>query len=149
MAAQPALFTFGHQQFKNFAMMKAFSIILVLLLAVSTAVPMLVMSHSEINAFRTWFEKLGMESQSIMYALLRIISYPYHRALQNGLLGLHGIVGTVLVVTIGEVLGSGLQLVLFECAQILLPLVGSSVVVQYVRRAHCTCLEMMQKNAIQ
>ena len=99
--------------------MKLSSIALLVLLTVFMFAPLLLISRSEIQHFQTWFERLGMESQALLYGVLRIIAYPYKSDLQDALLSIHGIVGSLLVVTIGEFLGSGTQLMLFECAYIL------------------------------
>lgn len=99
-------------------MSKVISIAFVVLLAVLMFAPLLVISRPEIEQFQAWFEQLGMESQSLMYAALRLMSYPYHHELHDLLLSIHGIVGSALVVTIGEVLGSGVHLTILEYAYI-------------------------------
>lgn len=99
--------------------MKVISIALIVVLAVAMFAPLLLISSPEIEQFQTWFERLGMESQALMYGVLRLIAYPYKSDLQDALLSIHGVVGSFLVVTIGEFLGSGTQLMVFECAYIL------------------------------
>lgn len=99
-------------------MMKVVSVALLVVLGVCMFAPLLLISRSEIDAFQTWFEQLDMTSQSLMYAVLRLIAYPYTRDLQDALLSIHGCVGSALVVIIGELLGSGAQLTIFECAYI-------------------------------
>jgi hypothetical protein len=88
---------------------------LAIILAICVLAPLLVISETDIEGLQAWYQQLGMGNQALTYAFLRLIAYPWYRGLQEALLHLHGGVGCALVMTIGEIVGSGAQILIFEC----------------------------------
>jgi hypothetical protein len=116
------------------------SVAVLIVLAVLTVAPLLMMSDADLVALHKWYRELSMTSQSLFYALLRLFSYPNMSVLQDALARQHGYTGSILVLFIGETLGSAMQLSIFECVRhfgrvtVFRPAIPSAVAFKFIAR---------------
>jgi hypothetical protein len=123
------------------------SVAVLIVLAVLNVAPLLMMSDADLVVLHKWYRELGMTSQSLFYALLRLFSYPNMSVLQDALARQHGYTGSMLVLFIGETLGSAMQLSIFECVRHLVGLLFSGLRFHLLLRSNSSHVQMHSRSA--